>query len=197
MKKLFSLLVFIFLLFSCATIPDSYEKDLKLKTNLAKWQDFKLNGIVELNYKHYAFRKNIYINKEQEKMDLKVFDGGIFGMAPKPFITARIDSILWVSEQGGELKPFQIPNFSGLQFLQNPQLLYSYKDEIIQKQAVTIDEKTSINFSQNMEITNIEMTDSNYKIAFDYNPQLSQIIVTEKKKVLLKIDVDKISYERK
>lgn len=197
MKKLFSLFIPFLLLVSCATIPNFYEQELMLQNNLTKWEEFKLNGIVELNYKQFAFRKNIYINKKQQNIDLKVFDGGIFGMAPKPFLTAKMDSILWVSQQGGELKPFQIPIFPGIEFLQNPNLLLSYKDDIIKNGEILIDNKTFIQFSKNMVITNIENIDYSYKLSLKYNPELSQIIITENKKVLLKIDVDKISYKRK
>lgn len=197
MKKLFSLLIPFLFLISCSSLSNSYEKDVMLKKHLLKWEDFRLNGIIELNYKQFAFRKNIFIRKEMQKVNLKIFDGGIFGMNAKPFLSAQMDSMLWVTNSTGDKTAYDISNLDGLKFLQNPQLIHSYKNDIIYEQLAIIENNIFIHFSDKMEITKIEQQDSNYEIEFVYNPELSQIIVTESKKVLLKIDVDKISYERK
>jgi len=94
---LLCILVFLMLSTSCA-VYRPVDQDLKqlLENHLNSWKDYELNGIVEINYGHLRFRKNIVVKMNSDKFNMVIYDRGIFGLRPKPFISATIDSIMTI-----------------------------------------------------------------------------------------------------
>ena len=98
MKFLLKIILFVIILvlWSCATLTiDDYSKKEKLLLeHLESWKNFRIDGIIELNYKSFSFRKNISIRKNEQAFRLDIYDSGIMGMHPTPFVTVFMDTTI-------------------------------------------------------------------------------------------------------
>ena len=192
---LFSI-VFI-ILAGCATFPkvDKQEKEKLLLEHLQSWETIRIDGIIEANYKSFAFRKNITIRKNEEILKIDIYDTGIFGMHPTPFISAFFDSVL-VLEMPDQPKPVVIypkdlPDISAFLY---PVKLYESKDQIIKNHKIHT-ENVEFAFSEKMQIVKIEDKNAGFKIKFEYQNELVEIIFYKKDKEIANIQIDKITYK--
>ncbi|MDY6916089.1 MAG: hypothetical protein SVM86_07225 [Candidatus Cloacimonadota bacterium] len=84
MRSYISLLI-LFFFTSCAVFQP---KDFSWKEQILKWQNFKLEGLIEINYNSFSIRKNIVLEKSGNEGRMVVFDSGIFGLSAEPLISA-------------------------------------------------------------------------------------------------------------
>ena len=91
-KKAKLLLLIVFLA-GCATLPKVDQQEKLLLEHLQSWETIRIDGIIEANYKSFAFRKNIAIRKNEGIIKLDIYDIGLFGIRPTPFISASFDSV--------------------------------------------------------------------------------------------------------
>lgn len=195
--KLFFSIVFI-ILAECATFPkvDKQEKEKLLLEHLQSWETIRIDGIIEANYKSFAFRKNITIRKNEEFLKIDIYDTGLFGMRPTPFISAFLDSVL-VLEMPDQPEPVVIypkdlPDISA--FL-HPVTLYEHKDQIIKDYKIHTG-NVEFTFSEKMQMIKIEDKDAKFKIEFEYQDELIEIIFYMKDKEIANIQIDKITYKK-
>ncbi|MCF7793480.1 MAG: hypothetical protein K9N09_06995 [Candidatus Cloacimonetes bacterium] len=201
MKKLKNSLFLFFVLFvlgcSFNKSIDHPQKEKLLIQNLQKWQNFKADGIIEANYKNFVFRKNIHIDKAHSNMKITVFDSGIFGLKPEPFISLEIDSLISIKSQSEPEKNYQIADFPGLNFILDSNSLIQYKNEIITNEKLQLSNGTKITFSEIMQLKKINIPSNSWEIDFFYHEDLSSIEVYEKNQLLAKIEIDRIRREDK
>ncbi len=189
MKKLLLIIIIIIIVNGCTTIPklDEVAKKELLQNHLKSWENLRISGIIEVNDKAFSFRKNILIRKNKEAMRIDIFDTGIMGLKPQPFLTAYYDSTLTVKsslEIGDiEIPPiFQIFNFS------------EYEKEILNKKEIKFSDY-KIFFSNDYKIERLEFSEK-YHINFEYGKKLQKLEIFKKNKNIIIIQVDEISHQK-
>lgn len=155
-----------------------------------EWQEFRLKGIIEFQYKEFAFRKNISIKKNKEILRIDVFDSGLFGLSPKPLFTAFWDSVFTISTN-------DLITLSD-QKIKVPPLkeafdLISYQEVILKKESFS-HKRTTFYFSQNMRLEKIDFSEQ-ISAEFSYNEQLKDITIKKNNTTLAQIMVDEISFK--
>jgi len=201
-KKSFLLFSPLFLLlFGCAIIqkPDFAQKEKLLSTHLKEWKNIQIEGIIELNYRGFSFRKNIVIKKTGDLGRIDIFDSGVFGLKPNPFISAYFDSTLFV-RLPEQPKFVGINNSSLERELPNLSFIRIF-DELVSNKKKILIEKEYRNkdfifyFSDEMKLKKIELTRENFYVLFDYLKELSKISIFKNSKEIANIQIDKITYK--
>jgi len=75
------------LLLSACSVNKADRDALKLRTEMAKWNSFRLDGVVEVNFQGYSLRKFFVAQKNLDVIRLDVLDGGIAGMSAEPLLS--------------------------------------------------------------------------------------------------------------
>ena len=201
-KKSFLLFSPLFLLlFGCATIQKIgfSQREKLLSAHLKEWENIQINGIIELNYRSFSFRKNIIIKKMGDRGRIDIFDSGVFGLKPNPFISAYFDSTLFV-RLPEQPKFVGINNSSLERELPNLSFIRIF-DELVSNKKKILIEKEYRNkdfifcFSDEMKLKKIELTRENFYVLFDYLKELSKISIFKNSKEIANIQIDKITYK--
>ncbi|MBC8384412.1 MAG: hypothetical protein H8E57_02710 [Candidatus Cloacimonetes bacterium] len=195
-----SLLLFVSI--GCASLSklEHSTKEKLLTNHLKSWKHLRIDGIVEFNYKSFSFRKNITIRKNEQALRFDIYDAGIMGLHPTPFITAYLDTNFVVRfphqtkpVDFSKLDPKQeIPDFS---FLHNIENLLESRKEIIENRIVE-KENFNILFSKKMQIEKVDFVRDSMLVVFDYDldSKLTKMSFADKKKTIAEIQVDKIDF---
>ena len=183
MKILLKAFFFVIILFvwSCASFPiDDYSKKEKLLLNhLESWKNFRIDGIIGLNYKSFSFRKNVSIRKNEEAFRMDIFDSGIMGMHPTPFITVYMDTtiVLRLPFQTEEnildslFEKEKLPDFAKIFDVQK---LINNKEEIIKSKNYE-NENYSLIFSEKMLLEKIVFTNPDSYVILEYKSIYARI----------------------
>ena len=200
-RRLFIYLFLSLLLFGCATIqkPDFTQKEKQLLAHLKKWENIQIDGIIELNYHSFSFRKNIVIKKKGNIGRIDIFDSGVLGLKPNPFMSAYFDSTLYVrfAEQTKfvELdKSILKKDLPDLSFIKIFNELISNKNKIISEKEYRKNDFVFY-FSDGMKLEKIELSPENFYVLFDYSKELSKISIFKNSKEIANIQIDKITYK--
>ena len=197
LSKSFLLFILLFFITSCAFLlkPIEYDKEKLLDAHLKFWENIRIDGVIEANYNSFVFRKNITIKKNSSAFRIDIYDSGIFGMQPTPFISAYYDSILTIrtpDQQINQLKQGNKEEFD-LSILFELSNLFAMKDEIVKYQKLNY-RNAIITFSEDMKISEISSNINSTKIAFDYLQNLNSITFHKDKKEIINIQIDKITH---
>ena len=191
--NIFTCIIFSFLA-GCATLPKVDQQEKFLLEHLQSWETIRIDGIIEANYKNFVFRKNITIRKNEGIIKLDIYDIGLFGIRPTPFISAFFDSVLVLEmpdqPEPAIIYPKDLPDISS--FL-HPVKLFEHKEQIIKDHKIHL-ENVEITFSEKMQITKIEDKDANFRIEFEYQNELEEITFFKEDKEIANIQIDKITY---
>ena len=193
----FSLLFIILLLTSCALLLKSAEidKEKLLYEHLQFWENIRIDGIIEANYKSFVFRKNITIKKNSSAFRIDIYDSGIFGMQPTPFISAYYDSVLTIrtpDQQISQLNQGNKEEFD-LSILFKLSDMFAMKDEIIKHQKLNYKDAIII-FSDDMKISEIRNNTNLTTISFNFLQDLDTITFHKEEKEIINIQIDKITH---
>ncbi len=195
-NKIVILLILISLVSSCAifTKLDKVQKEKLLLEHLNSWKSFRIEGIIEVNYKSFAFRKNIILQKNNNIIRIDIFSSGITGLKPTPFFSAYFDSVLVLrlpdQSESTKIKDIELKNISI--FFNELQGFYSQKDKIIENQSL-ISRDYEVYFSYEMEIEKISLQKEKIKINLEYDNDFSLISIEQDKKEVVNIQIDKIT----
>ena len=201
-KKSFLLFSPLFLLlFGCATIQKIgfSQREKLLSAHLKEWENIQIDGIIELNYRGFSFRKNVVLKKMGDRGRIDIFDSGVFGLKPNPFISAYFDSTLFVRFPE-QTKFVEINNSSLERELPNLSFIRIF-DELVSNKKKILIEKEYRNkdfifcFSDEMKLKKIELTRENFYVLFDYLKELSKISIFKNSKEIANIQIDKITYK--
>ncbi len=202
LKQRFFIFLFLFLLLSgCATIPkpDFAQNEKLLSTHLKEWKNIQIDGIIELNYQGFSFRKNVVVKKKGDRGRIDIFDSGVFGLKPNPFISAYFDSTLFVRFPD-QTKFIEFDNSSLKRELPDLSFIKIF-DELVSNKNKIIKEKEYRNnnfifyFSNEMKLEKIKLTQEKFYILFDYSKELSKISIFKNSKEIANIQIDKISHK--
>ncbi len=192
-------LVFIILLFftSCAFLlkPAESDREKLLYAHLKFWENIRIDGIIEANYKSFVFRKNITIKKNNQAFRIDIYDSGIFGIQPTPFISAYYDSVLTIRTPDQQIDKIisESKEKLNLSILFQLPKLFAAKDEIMTVQKINYND-TEIIFSDNMKINEIRNNTNSTKIYFNYLQDLDSITFLKEEKKIINIQIDKITH---
>ena len=197
LNKFFLLFILLLFVTSCAFLLKPAEKDKEklLITHLKFWENIRIDGIIEANYKNFVFRKNITIKKNSSAFRIDIYDSGIFGMQPTPFISVYYDSVLTIRTPDQQIEQFNPEghekNYLSILFrLSN---FFTVKDIIIKQQKL-IHESATIFFSDEMRITKISSNNNSTTVFFEYLNDLDSITLQNEEKEIINIQIDKITH---
>ena len=193
-----NILTYIFFVFlaGCATLPKVDQQEKLLLEHLQSWETIRIDGIIEANYKSFAFRKKITIRKNKEILQIDIYDTGLLGMKPEPFLSVNIDSLIWIKSQA-ETEPttYKIEQFPEFELLLDPSKLIKYSNEIISNNELLLSNVLYIKFSEEMQIIQIDHVVYPQSIKFKYQNELVEIIFYKEDKEIANIQIDKIAYK--
>jgi hypothetical protein len=197
--KSYFLIGLLLTIFACSTVPKSSQlREKQLLKQLSQWKNLRIDGVAELNYKGFSLRKNIVIKKNNAAIRADLFDSGIFGMSPTPFISVYFSDELW-AQLPGQKKAEQLTTVDAeklsmiSEIIFNIDKLYEQKKEIISTKKAVF-ENVIISFNDNLQIAKIELIEKKYHAVFSYNEVLSDISFWQDDKKAADIQIDKISF---
>jgi hypothetical protein len=179
---------------------DDLQNEKLLKTNLKKWETFRIDGVIEYNHGQLSFRKNISLRKLDKVARLDIYDTGIFGLRPTPFISAYYDSVMYLRSQDHPTLVKILPQdhteaFSYLELLLEIPELDTHSSEIIASHKITKSGTVDFIFDKNMTVKKIVEKSEAYNVLFHYDVDLSEIEVFRKSVKVMNIKVDKIVFD--
>lgn len=202
LKKSFLLFSASFLLlFGCATFQktDFLQREKLLSAHLKEWKNIRIDGIIELNYRSFSFRKNIVIKKTGNLGRIDIFDSGVFGLKPKPFISVYFDSTLFVRFPE-QTKFAKIDNSSLKREVPDLSFITIFDELVSNKNKILKEKKYQNNnfifyFSDKMKLEKIELAQKKFRVLFNYSKELSKISIFKNSKEIANIQIDKITYK--
>jgi len=197
LNKFFLLFYLLFFISSCAFLlkPSENDKEKLLSEHLHYWENIRIDGIIEANYKNFIFRKNITIKKNKKAFRIDIYDSGIFGMQPTPFFSVYYDSILTIRTPDQKIEQFDLQDNEKqyLSILFNLSDFLAIKDEII-KQKKLEHKDTTIFFSDNMKLSRISSSNDSTMVVFNYLVDLESIKFQKDNGEIINIQIDKITH---
>jgi len=200
-KLLFSLMITIM---SCSFNTISEQKDVnKFKEAINKWHRFRWEGIIEFRHGQLNFRKEFILKRNTKEISINIFDSGIFGISPTPFISVILDSTYSINSSNSSVKQEIVNNFVNTTNLNHiPTRLNNLinqieanENKIISTKSITIN-GTNVFFNDQFHICRIFLKKMNLELILDYkyNKSLSNIKLISDKTKLIDIKIDKVSY---
>lgn len=191
------------LLAGCAIfVPRDIPREELLLEHLQSWQAFRMDGIIEINIGQIRLRKNIQLLKTDESFSITLFDSGIFGLRPSPFLNIAVDSTMTLSLPADiqELTD-ELPPESDLLTIEKIKALFNTieerKTEIVRDGNLVLN-STEFLFNENMqfELIRLKEEDLEVQIRFHYRrDQLNSIVLHLQDDLFFEILVDRIIYE--
>ncbi|MDD3050205.1 MAG: hypothetical protein PHR06_03585 [Candidatus Cloacimonetes bacterium] len=176
----------------------SYEgSKKKLRLNLKKWEEFRIDGIVEINVSSFQIRKTIVVRKNSQAIRADVIDSGLFGMRPSPIVSIYFDSLLVVKSPD---YPF-LENMADESLGKGTELL-KIMDSLREKEAEilstysTIVDSIKVEFDQDFDITSINRNRQIITIEYDFKKEPNKITFFNKRKESANIKIDRISRDK-
>jgi hypothetical protein len=189
------ILVILLVLTGCSVFKSGVRSEKKeLEYNLKLWDSFHMDGIVEITYQAFSFRKNYAINKDGDKFNLTVFNAGLMGLNPKPLLKVVYEDSLTIDTSGLAGFSDSIPGNMSIDELPfdlsiSKYLLPMTEEIILNKKAVIKDLEFA--FNEKMQISSIGF-DEKARLNFEYDLQglPSTIFAVYNGKKLLTLNID-------
>ncbi|MBN1327154.1 MAG: hypothetical protein JW996_04325 [Candidatus Cloacimonetes bacterium] len=199
MNKL--LLIFLIISISACSILLKHDPEANrklLEANLEKWKSFRIDGIIEINHNQYSLRKNFSMRKNPAAVRADIFDTGLLGLRPTPFLSVYMDTLIYLRDQEKTgltiLTPEElIADYPYLNILQAIDLLDDHQNEIVKNKKIT-QENVSFVFNSKMELIEIDYLEKDIRILLEYHHDLSKITLKEQNNDLVNIHIDKITF---
>jgi hypothetical protein len=172
MRKL--LIITLIMLMSMSLSLYAKTKAVKqLEQNLQQWEQFRWQGILQVQSSAFSIRKNFVLSKNSEALRLDVLDSGVMGLQAKPLVTLYIkDSIQFEAPTIKELIGIDLNWFvpkSMVQTMLNfTDSLKTKEQEIISTKKVTTD-KTVFTFDKKLRLTTVANKASGFEAHIIYN----------------------------
>ncbi len=199
MKKV---ILFLSLLLCLMTLSAQSKDHDKLRKELAQWQQFSAEGVIEVNYQMFSLRKLFVISSAAQQIRLDIFDGGMFGVTPEPLFSAYAGDYvavrspmmpqleLMVAARPLDIKPKHLLG-------QFDSMFELYGDEIVANKELNVN-GTIYQFNKHFQLiqaTNEEMKVA-VKIEYKRNKDLDKIVLNYEKTDIITFFIDKISHKK-
>ena len=190
-------LIFLAFVFSCSINNRIRNKNQLLKSEILRWQNYRIDGIAEINYKSFRFRKDIQILKNEKSLRITLFDSGIFGLSPSPFFNLYADSTIVTTTFMGKKSDYSRLNKNiNLSSFLTIDLSRKNIEDIINIGKLHRGQST-IFFNQEMRITKIKLGCYNVEVDFNYSSEkLISIKFKKDNKNIGNIRIDRITSKK-
>jgi len=192
-----SLLIF----FACSTIPKSRQiQEQQLFEHLSQWENLRIDGVAEINYKGFVIRKNIVIKKNKNAIRADLYDSGIFGMSPTPFASIYLSEEILIQMPGQtSASQYEVKDEEDLKMIKKiifqTEKLMKYKNEIIAGRKLKIGSVRFL-FDKNMQIKTVALINNEFQAHFNFAGDSSTVTATKNKERIITITADSFSFEK-
>ncbi|HPM03101.1 MAG TPA: hypothetical protein PK816_13180 [Candidatus Cloacimonadota bacterium] len=209
LNKTSSLLVFLFIMFTLfftactpktAGLAVKHPKKLLLaRDELKRWQTFQMEGLAEVQFKMFVFRKNFVLNKSREAVRFDMLDSGVFGMGASN-ISVYMDSTMQVNAMWGKQSldmnaPDEIRDIYKWFNEADVDDLNLYLQDIVEYNEFTKDGiRFVFNHQMRLKLITVEDIKIRLEFSYDYGSNLSEINVWLANLKICNFKIDKISY---
>jgi len=193
--KSFACIFILVSLVSCSQLNisrKSNEKKLELlRDKVTKWNQFRIDGVLEINIKQFQVRKTAIIRKNDEAIRMDLIDSGLLNIRPVPFLTVYYDSVLVVYSETIPLLEDMIDEkeLASFELFELISKILYHEDEIINKGYCEIDSVLFV-FDKDYNLNTINRKDVKVNINYDIgnNPQSIELFRRDEKVANIKID---------
>ncbi len=195
MKTKLSLLLCCLLFAGCTLLNrTAQDKATLFSQHLAFWQNLRIDGVVEVNYQQFQFRKTAVLRVNPGTIKLTIVDTGLFGLNPEPFLEAIIDSTGLALTTNGTHRELSADSLNQLlpdlhSFL-HPEDMNKFQQEIFTK-GFFATPTTCYYFDDQLRLTRIQRK-SGIQIVFDWGSELQSIAIINGKKTVATLHIDTI-----
>jgi hypothetical protein len=198
-RILILLISLMLLLVSCASLKPA-DKYKLLRDEMARWQNFRAEGVASASHSGLTLRKMYILGKTVDAARLDVLDGGAFGVAAGPLVSAflgeylAIDSDLMPQLEGFAAKAGDTGRFLAL--LADPDTFVSaYGEDAVLNGSVSLP-GIDLGFSEMMQLESISDSGSGARIDVTYNSKgdPDRVRISIGTDTSLELLVDSISY---
>ena len=199
MHKIILIGLLLICLCSCTIFKVSDSEFIENLDSQSKMFDtFKMNGIIEYNYKQFSFRKNISLRKKDDSFRLDVFDSGLLGMSPSPFLSVYADTF-FVYRMSSDEVVLNAEDKKNVELVVTTlrtigTAIRNHKAELLKDRQVKIND-ISISMSRYglIDVISVPLQCSKVKFMYSDSGLLSELIVNQGNKDVINIKIDKIS----
>lgn len=200
-KAIIILLTIILLGCSSIKIVSKKETMLLIDEHLKNWENFRFDGIIDVNYKAYSLHKYFSLRRDELSARIDIYDSGLLGMKPHPFISIYYDSLIQARipdiPEIKVINPQEYPEYFGYFILFDSfDLLEKKKSEIAENSEIIINDHQFF-FDNQKRIIKIIMTKDEAEIELIYKDKLSEININKSKKRIISMQIDEINYNIK
>ena len=144
-----------------------------LQNNLKTWQQFRWEGIIQVQMEPFSARKNFVFARNQQEMRLDVLDSGVMGLQAKPLATLYLkDKILLDAPSIQQLADIDlnwfIPTDAVRSLVHFADSLKAHSQEILANRKVALGPIT-YNFDKKHRLVKISSPDFGMKAEIIYN----------------------------
>lgn len=199
-KPLLWIIVISTLLLAACAGPRSASQEAKLRAELAKWESFDSQGVVEISYMGLAMRKMFTAGKNHQELRIDIFDGGVMGAGAAPMLSFYAGDYL--AFQSPYLPILESFDFSGLIPAEGLKLFASadefyrrYGEQILKNKTLEV-EGVQISFNKQFQLTEVFAPQSSSHLEAKYtgNGRLQDITLKGPDNLSLKLAFDEIKY---
>lgn len=186
----------------CLTVDLTPEqKAERLDLFSQQWNSFRVIGVLEVRSEGYAFRKDAAIRKNGRRVRLDVFDGGLMGLRPSPWLSAVYDSTLTFRlppEIDREtFDPVLLEQLLGHTLAGVDRALQTEREQILVAGKIDMGQGTTLQFDRNIRPSHVTFSGQNLVIEFEWNSrgELLEITGRTAHQVLFILTVDEMEYK--
>ena len=188
------------ILAGCATSQKPIEAEEALFQHAKSWEQFRIDGVIEMNYRQLSFRKDIVIRKSAQRFRIDIFDTGLFGVQPTPFLTIYREDEILIRDNDGVREADPVSDSLYIAWVGQLSML----SDVIQSNYHKIlynweFEKNNLRykFQWNYLLESIASLDGGNRLEFSYtnSDQLSGIRYRENGVTVIDIVIDKIDFK--
>ena len=195
-------LILLLILLCCLTplLSATSKKAAKLEDNLKQWEQFRWQGIIQVESSAFSMRKNFVLAKNTEAMRIDVLDSGVFGLQAKPLISIYIkDKIVLEAPTVKQLSGID-PNW----FLPPGALdgLFNFTDSLLARSAEIVSKRQTemasslFSFDKDLRLSKITNNDIGLEFNITYNRrnQPTKIFIRRRDTKLAELQINEQKY---
>jgi hypothetical protein len=198
-RLILSLFFALILLTACSGIKQADQKAV-LRAEIAKWQNFRADGVIQVSNQGLSMRKFFVLNKTSGAIRLDVLDGGVFGLSPTPLISAYLgEQFVFQAPTLQKLEsmvPDSLDQAFSLSLLSDPDSLVSlYGDEIIATRKLLSD-NIELGFSDKLRLETMteKRSGAMLKVLYNSKGDPQKVSITLGKDTILDLIPDTMTY---
>lgn len=185
----------------CFLALNAQSKDhSKLQKQLSKWEQFRAEGVIQVNYKMFSLRKFFVLAAADDQIRIDIFEGGLLGATPEPLFSAYMgDYIALRSPMMPQLEQMLTPKLA----VEQPTQLISkfdkmfelYGDEIVAQHELILN-GTHYQFDKYFQLTQITNSEAEVAVTINYkrNHDPDKVVVNYQKSDIVTLMIDKMTY---